>query len=287
MQGAIGRPGGRRAAARPQAAPRGLLEVGPPGPGRDVGHTALRIAPLVVVAVTVQVEDVLAVGCSEPVQDALQQRVARVVPRRIGGPVPEGHDEGDRGIALRRVHERRGPGIPVGPSPAVGLGVADEADIAVIEPVPVLAGAARRGRSRGGLGIGQAEAAFVVPEVVRLRGFPFVVAPGRHVGRVLGPDHHVVEVPVHGGLAVLAPVGEVADQQGEVRPGGRDVRLHRGHAGIADARPDVALDQHGELGRAAGRRSLEGVIGPASDRVVVGRVLLEAGNGRLPVRTGR
>ncbi len=209
----------------------------------------------------------------------------------------EGHDERDCRIALGLIHDRADPGVPVGPRPARAVGVRirdrDEARVAVVEPVPVLAigswGARdvdRVGCGRAGLGVGKVEAALVVPQIIR--GLvPLVVAPHRHVGRVARPGHDVVEVIVDMDLARVVGIRDVPDDQHELGAPGGDHGLERDHPGEERAVADVALGEHREARGPPRWRGAEGVIGTAADRIVIERVLHEPGESCLPERPGR
>src|SRR5438093_2737790 len=67
---------------------------------------------------------------------------------------------------------------------------------------------------------------------------------------------------------------------------GRDHPLDHSHAGPVRVVADIALDVDREARGAPWQRGLEDVIGSAADRVVVGGVLGEPGDLRLPERTG-
>ena len=223
-------PRGRRTASGPRAGPVRLLEARASDSGGDERDAALRDAPLVVVAVAVEGEHVLGMAGAEAQQRRQQAGVAGMPAGRQSRPVSEGHDEPDRGIGLSCVHQGANPGGPVGPRGAgEGLGVRDESHAAAVEPVPILAAAAGDRRSGRGLGIRQVETTLVVPEVVP-RAIPFMIAPGRHVGRLQGPIHDVVEVVVHSRLPVRVAVGQVADAQHEGRRAAGDQRLDRADA---------------------------------------------------------
>ena len=70
------------------------------------------------------------------------------------------------------------------------------------------------------------EASLVVPQVVG-RGVPLVVPPGRHVSGRPAPHHHVFEVAVDRGLAVVVPVRQITRDQDEGRLVRRDRSLGR------------------------------------------------------------
>ena len=210
-----------------------------------MNHAALRIRALVVVTVPVEVQHVLVVGGAERVQVTLEGRFARVAPRGIRGTVPEGHDEPDGWVALRLVHEPTGYGVPAGPrAHRVGLRIANESHVAIVEPVPVLAATA--GRPRGSLRVGKFKPTLDVSQVV-VRGIPLMVAPCRHVGGVLRPDHDVVEVLVYGRLPEFVPIGEIPHRDNKRWLSRGYLGLYNRHPGELSAGPDVTLDENREV----------------------------------------
>lgn len=76
------------------------------------------------------------------------------------------------------------------------LRIGDESNIAIIEPIPIFPPATWLRSIGRGLRIGKSKPALVIPQVVVLGPVPFVVAPHGHIGRVLEPNHHVVELLV-------------------------------------------------------------------------------------------
>src|SRR5262249_45531313 len=79
---------------------------------------------------------------AETVQDRAQLRFAAVVARTVRGPVPGRDDESQRAVVLRGREQRFDLARPVRPGLLrVRLGIDDEADSALVEPVPVLAAA--------------------------------------------------------------------------------------------------------------------------------------------------
>src|SRR5439155_20303196 len=139
----------RRRTDLPEAAGRvDVLEPPAARPGRHVGHAAREkgTAALVVVAVPIEVQDVLGVRGVQGARVAGEDRVTGMDAGRPRGPMAESDDETDVGIGLRLVHDAgaRGvahQGVPV-PPVVPRLGIRNEARVAVVEPVPVLTAAA-------------------------------------------------------------------------------------------------------------------------------------------------
>src|SRR5436190_14796817 len=95
--------------------------------------------PLVVVRVSVEIQDVLRVAVSEPVQDGGEPRFAGVVPGRVSGAVAKGDDEMDLRARLSSREKTVSLRGPAGPGRiGVRLRIGDEADAAGVEPAPVL-----------------------------------------------------------------------------------------------------------------------------------------------------
>ena len=205
----------------------GADESGPPPiPAVTWTTCACGLRPLVVVAVRRQVEDVFAEAFPETVEDRAELPLAVVFARAVRGPVARRHDEAQRGVGLGGGEQRLGAARPVGPRLLrIRLRVDDEADSALIEPVPVLAAASRRRRARRRRGVGQPEASLVVAQVVLLAP-PFVVAPYRHVGRAPRPGHDVVEVAIDVGLRSLVAVGQITEPENQRRIRPRDHPVH-------------------------------------------------------------
>src|SRR5439155_6633333 len=105
MVGAERRPRRGWAAPFPPAGAVLLFEASPTAAGGDVGHAVLRIAPLVIVTVAVEIELVLAVRQTELVEVSGERRRAGMVPRRICRPVAERHDERNTVVSLGEIHQ--------------------------------------------------------------------------------------------------------------------------------------------------------------------------------------
>src|ERR1051325_7652781 len=97
--------------------------------------------------------------------------------------MPKCNDKSNSWIGLRFIHEGCGMSSPVTPctiSPRFGIG--DKANVAIIEVIPVLPAAADRWGTRGSLWVGKIETSFVIIQIVQGLVFPFMVAPGWHIG---------------------------------------------------------------------------------------------------------
>ena len=90
-------------------------------------------------AVAVQVQYILAVAGAQRVKIPFERRASRMVTGGIGGTMAESHDKSYGGVSLGRIHQHSGLAIPVRPGTREGLRICNEADIAIVEPVPVLA----------------------------------------------------------------------------------------------------------------------------------------------------
>src|SRR3989344_4153266 len=103
----------------------------------------------------------------------------------------EGNNESYSGISLSGVHKRLCLGVPIKQSARPWFGICDEADIAIVEPIPIFPAATYRGRPGRGLLIRKIVAPFVIFQVIT-RGVPLVIAPRRHIGGDLGPNRNIV-----------------------------------------------------------------------------------------------
>lgn len=110
-----------------------------------------------------------------------------------------------------------------------------------------------------------------------------MVPPGRHVGRVLRPDHDIVEVPVHP-RETGVPIGEITHCQDKARASRGDDFLHAGHPDVLDGRTDVTLCIHDEIGIPMAWWGPEGMFGSIPNGVIVQGVLLKPGDFRFPER---
>ena len=260
--------GGTRVGRPPRPLERGSAPC-----GGDVRHAVDRHEPLVVVVVPVEVEHVLRVAVAERVEHPRQVGLRGMETCPVGRAMAERDDEVDRRVGLgggEHGVDLRPPGAPR--RAGVRLRIGDEPHASRVEPRGVLAAAADRRRVRRRVRVGQDEPALVVPEVVLGRRFPLVVSPDRHVRRALAPAHHVVEVPVDGGLTPGVRVRQIPDHENERRRIVGDLDLRRRHRRVVERTADVAdrVEDEGSC-----RRRPEGVVGATADRVVVPRARRE------------
>ena len=187
---------------------------------------------------------------------------------------------GHQGFCLR---------CPVGPmqGPAPKFGIDYKADIAVIEPIPVFPTATFRWCVRRGLRIRKVEPPLIVPQVVAGRLLPLVIPPGRHIGRILRPEHDVVEMLVHRRQSVSITVGKVPNGQDKVRFARGDETLDEPHSRVSDRVANVGLRIHRKVGTSARRWRSKSMFGATCDRIVVKRILGQPREIRLPEGTGR
>ena len=99
------------------------------------------------------------------------------------------------------------------------------------------------------------EASFVVPQVVA-RAVPLVVPPGRHVSGRPAPHHHVFEVAVDRGLAVVVPVCQITRDENEGRLVGGDRSLGRADPLGVPCVSYVGLDVEAEAPDRSGDKSV-------------------------------